>query len=72
MPVPDGAAIGSLIKYGRLKAEEEEGLKNRYTFAGAEFFEKMKAENLYTLDREVIEKRIARYGLSGIYDKNLL
>jgi len=70
--IPDGLAIGDLISYARKKSEDEEGLKTRYTFAGADFFNRMKEKGMYSTDPEIIQKRVERYGLTGIYDENLL
>ncbi len=70
--LPEGIAIGDIISYARERASEEEGLKTRYTFAGSEYFERMKERGLYTTDVKKTKKRVDGYGLSGIYNKNLL
>lgn len=68
LELPETTAIGSIIKYNNEKIENEEGLFKRFTFAGDEFFDYMKAMNLYTTDKGVIEKRIAESGLANIYN----
>ncbi len=72
LELPDGLATGDLISYANAQSEKENGLKTRYTFAGAEFFERMKERGLYTTDREEIRKRLKKYGLNDIYREKLL
>ena len=72
LELPDGLAVGDLISYANAQSEKENGLKTRYTFAGAEFFERMKQRGLYTTDREEIGHRLKKYGLNGIYNERLL
>ena len=50
----------------------EDGLMTRYTFAGAEYFRRMKDKGLYSTDREEIRTRVRRYGLENIYRDKLL
>lgn len=72
LELPQGLAVGDLIAFANRQMELEEGLKTRYTFAGAEYFERMKEKGLYTTDPEEIKRRVKRYGLNGIYSQKLL
>ncbi len=65
--LPDTIASGDIISYmlGRMKTGE--GLKNKYTFSGSIYFDRMKERGLYTTDLETIRKRIRESGLAGIY-----
>ena len=72
LELPDGLAVGDLISYANAQSEKEDGLKTRYTFAGAEFFERMKNRGLYTIDKETVQKRLEKYGLRNIYNEKLL
>ena len=72
LELPDGLAVGDLISYANAQSEKENGLKTRYTFAGAEFFERMKRRGLYTTDSGEIRKRLRKYDLNGIYNEKLL
>lgn len=72
LELPQGLATGDLIAFANRQIELEEGLKTRYTFAGAEYFERMKEKGLYTTDVEAIKRRVKRYGLDGIYSERLL
>ena len=72
LELPRGLAAGDLIAFANRQMESEAGLKTRYTFAGAEYFERMKEKGLYTTDPEEIKRRVRRYGLEGIYSERLL
>ena len=72
LELPVGIAIGDLISFANASLETEDGLMTRYTFAGAEYFRRMKEKGLYTTDKEEIAGRIKRYGLEKIYDERLI
>lgn len=44
----------------------------RFTFAGSIYFNRMKELDLYTIDREKIEKRVKDVNLLGVYNKKLI
>ena len=44
----------------------------RYTFSGAEYFQRMKDKGFYSTDPDEIKQRIRRFGLENIYDDRLL
>ncbi len=70
--LPKSIAIGDLIAYANYKLTTKEGRRNRYTFAGAEYFERMKAQGLYTTDKDEIVKRIQKLNLEGILSQKLV
>jgi len=72
LQLPTGLAIGDLISFANKSLESEEGLMTRFTFAGAEYFERMKEKELYSIDSEEIRRRVRRYGLEGIYEEKLV
>ena len=72
LELPVGIAVGDLIAFANKSLEKEEGLMNRYTFAGAEYFARMKEKNLYTTDSEEISRRVSRYDLQRIYEEKLV
>lgn len=72
LELPIGLAIGDLISFANQNMDSEEGLMTRYTFAGAEYFRRMKEKGLYSIDPEEIGKRIKRYGLEKIYEEKLI
>ena len=72
LDLPPGIAIGDLISFANESLKTSDGLMNRYTFAGAEYFRRMKEKGLYSTDTEEICSRVRRYGLDGIYEEKLL
>ena len=72
LELPVGTAVGDLISYAGACMKTEDGLMTRYTFAGAEYFKRMKERALYTTDKEEIRKRIKRFGLEDIYEEKLI
>lgn len=72
LELPDSLAVGDLISYANMQIKTADGLMTRYTFAGAEYFERMKEKQLYTTEVERIGTRVKKVGLSGIYNEKLL
>ncbi|QIB70532.1 FAD-dependent oxidoreductase [Aminipila butyrica] len=72
MEMPRQLAVGDLIAYANERLETREGLMNRYTFAGAEFFQRMQEQQLYSIDSEEISRRVDRVGLRGIYQEKII
>ena len=72
LELPVGIAIGDLISYANKNLESEDGLMTRYTFSGAEYFQRMKDKGFYSTDPDEIRQRIRRFGLENIYDDRLL
>lgn len=72
LELPGQLAVGDLISYANEMLETENGLMTRYTFAGAEYFARMKEKNLYTTDKQEIKKRVSRYDLQGIYSQRII
>lgn len=70
--LPKQTAIGDIISYANYKLLTEDGIKTRYTFAGAEYFKRMQQLGLYTTDIDKIKDRIDNLGLTGIFDKKLV
>lgn len=72
LQLPTGLAIGDLISFANKRLESAEGLMTRFTFAGAEYFERMKEKDLYSIDADEIRRRVRRYGLEGIYEERIM
>lgn len=70
--LPNQIAIGDLIYFANSSSKTKDGLKTRYTMAGAGYFERMKEKGLYTTDRETVENRVRKYGLTNIYKEKIL
>lgn len=72
LELPRVLALGDLISYANEMLNEPEGCKNRYTFSGGKYFEHMQQEGLYTVDVEVIDKRVSKIGLKDIFNFKLI
>src|SRR3712207_9520376 len=70
--LPRSLAIGDLIAYANDKLATKEGRMERYTFAGAKYFERMKKEGLYTTDKNVIAERVAKLNLKDVFNQRLV
>ncbi|MFD3157338.1 FAD-dependent oxidoreductase [Haloimpatiens sp. FM7330] len=70
--LPRSLAIGDIIAFANYKLLTKEGRRNRYTFAGAEYFKRMKKEGLYTIDSNEIKDKIERLKLNGVLEQKLL
>ncbi|NMB27151.1 MAG: FAD-dependent oxidoreductase [Tissierellia bacterium] len=69
LELPTELAVGDLIYYGNYMIQTEEGLKDRYTFAGSTYFNRMIEKGLYTTDLHKIKSRVENLGLLNIYEK---
>lgn len=69
---PSSIAIGDLIAYENEKAETREGRKDRYTFAGASYFNRMQELGLYTIDKDEIAERVKKLNLDNIFEQKLV
>ena len=67
--LPRSLAAGELLAYAQEAITEEFGTARRFTFAGGEFFQRMKDLNLYTADREEIRRRVEKAGLLDVYNR---
>lgn len=72
LTLPDTIACGDFIRFVQEQMKGDEGRRVRYTFSGSVYFEHMKEANLYTTDREIIEKRVEDQHLTNIYEQCLV
>ena len=72
LTLPRSLAVGDIIAYANEKMNSKEGRTNRYTFAGAEYFSRMKEIGLYTLDIDKIKGKVEKLNLAHIFDEKLL
>ncbi|MPQ44624.1 FAD-dependent oxidoreductase [Clostridium tarantellae] len=70
--LPRSIALGDIIAYANEKSTTKEGRISRYTFAGSEYFKRMKELNLYTIDKEEIMNRVLQLNLKDIFKKPLI
>ncbi|QQY80841.1 FAD-dependent oxidoreductase [Keratinibaculum paraultunense] len=69
LKLPTDLAIGDLIYFVNKKMKTEEGLKDRYTFAGSTYFNRMIDKGLYTTNDQQIRDRVEKLGLLNIYNR---
>ncbi|GFP76651.1 FAD-dependent oxidoreductase [Clostridium fungisolvens] len=70
--LPRSVAIGDLISYANEKSVTREGRKGRFTFAGSDYFKRMQAEGLYTIDKDEIARRIDKLNLTDVFGMKLV
>ena len=68
LELPRNLAVGDIIAYENELTLTEDGLQKRYTFAGSDYFVRMKELDLYTIDKEVIKERVRNNDLLNIYN----
>lgn len=69
--LPSSIAIGDLIAFANERSNTREGRRDRYTFAGSVFFERMKNLGLYTINVDEIQTRIKKINLDDIFNQKL-
>ena len=69
LQLPRTLAIGELLSFAQEALEGENGLSRRFTFAGGEFFRRMKDRNLYITEPKRIQKIVELEGLRNIYNR---
>lgn len=70
--LPRNLAIGDIIAYANEKVQSKEGRRNRYTFAGAGYFNRMVEKGLYSIDNNEIHNRVKKLNLDGIFNEKLI
>lgn len=70
--LPSSIAIGDIISYANEKAGTREGRKDRYTFAGAQYFKRMQELGLYTINKEEIKERVKKVNLDNVFNQKLI
>jgi glucose inhibited division protein A len=72
LELPRNLAIGDIIAYANEQIKTKDGLKKRYTFAGSEFFDRMKKMGLYIISPDEVKRKIQRMDLLDIYNEKLI
>ena len=65
--LPVETACGDLLETAEQALYEENATARRFTFAGGEYFERMKEKGLYLTDPCMIRQRVRRAGLENVY-----
>ena len=69
LELPESLATGDFLLFAQRALNEEDGLRRRFTFAGGEYFKRMEAKGLYSINTKEIRKRVRDSGLENIYNK---
>ena len=72
LELPDDTLLGDIISYVNQRMQTDDGLRTRYTFSGATYFERVKERGMYTTDVAAIRERVRRQGLEGVFDQRLV
>jgi hypothetical protein len=72
LELPDDTLLGDIVSYVNERMQTEDGLKTRYTFSGATYFERVKERGMYSTDVDAIHDRVRRQGLLGVFDQRLV
>lgn len=70
--LPRTLSIGDIIGYANDRMKTKQGRRNRYTFAGSNYFERMKELNLYTTDKEEIRERVNKVSLKDVFNQKII
>lgn len=70
--LPVSLAVGDIIAYENKIKSTKDGLRKRYTFAGAGYFERMKELALYSIDSKEIEKRVEQVNMRDFFKQKLI
>ncbi len=67
--LPGSLAVGDIMEFSLKVMEEENCLDRRFTFAGGEYFQRMKDRGLYTTDVALIRKNVEAEGFLDVYNQ---
>lgn len=70
--LPSSIAIGDIIAFSNERSSTPEGRREKYTFAGSVYFNRMKDRGLYSIDKEEISARIKKLNLDNIFEQKLV
>lgn len=70
--LPRTTVLGDLITFANYQLSTKEGRRNRYTFAGAEYFKRMVDRGMYTTDIQSVKGRIEKLNLTDVMNQKLV
>lgn len=70
--LPVSISTGDIITFANERVNTREGRKDRYTFAGSIYFNRMKDLGLYTIDKNEIADKISKLNLKDIFKQKLV
>ncbi|MEG2362483.1 MAG: hypothetical protein RSC26_03180 [Terrisporobacter sp.] len=72
LELPTSLVIGDFIHHSNIEMHEKDGCKKRFTFAGSIYFNRMKDLGFYTIEKDIISKRVENVDLINIYNKKII
>ena len=72
LEIPKELTTGDFISFVHAQMTKPEGMRLRYTFSGSVYFERMKSLSLYSTNRAEISERVAKVGLTDVYNTCLV
>jgi folate-dependent tRNA-U54 methylase TrmFO/GidA len=69
--LPGKLAVGDAIAHVRSRMQNDDGMREKYTFSGAGYFKRMKELGLYSTDDAAIRARVQATGLAGVFAARL-
>lgn len=72
LEIPKELTTGDFISFVHEQMKKPEGMRLRYTFSGSVYFERMRSLNLYSTNRAEISERVAKVGLTDVYNTCLV
>lgn len=67
--LPETLAIGDAIAHVNAQMQTDEGMSLKYTFSGAQYFQRMQEKGLYTTDITTIQERVRLAGLNNVFSE---
>jgi hypothetical protein len=67
LEIPVTTAIGDFISFVNNEIQTEDGQKQRYTFSGGVYLERMRKLGLYSTDTTAIRRRVEKAGVAGVF-----
>lgn len=69
LELPEALAVGDMIALANHYLKEQNNLKERFTFAGGHFFERMKERGLYSTNIADIRRRVNECGQLDVFNR---
>lgn len=70
--IPECLSSGDAISYVKKQMETDEGMTKKYTFSGSVYFERMKNKNLYTIDINLITRKVENANAKNIFSEKIV
>jgi hypothetical protein len=67
LELPEALAVGDAISHVRRRMQTADGMREKCTFSGAGYFQRMKERGSYTTDVDAVRARVGATGLAGVF-----